>query len=76
MPLLRVRGTLSGIKQRWTDVPYRTTLERNVRMEGIQIADPHNHISHSYSPVKDVAVVGAWHGNTDGLTREVPRSET
>ena len=76
MPLLRGRGTLSGIKQRWTDVPYRTTLERNVRMEGIQIADPHNHISHSYSPVKDVAVVGAWHGNTDGLTRDVPKSES
>ena len=76
MPLLCGRGTLSGIKQRWTDVPYRTTLERNVRMEGIQIADPHNHISHSCSPVKDVAVVGAWHGNTDGLTREVPKWET
>ncbi|MBM4088444.1 MAG: hypothetical protein FJ276_03305 [Planctomycetes bacterium] len=76
MPLLCGRGTLSGIKQRWTDVPYRTTVERNVRMEGIQIADPHNHISHSCSPVKDLAVVGAWHGNTDGLTREVPKWET
>lgn len=76
MPLLCGRGTLSGIKQRWTDVPYRTTLERNVRMEGIQIADPHNHISHSCSPVKDLAVVGAWHGNTDGLTCEVPKWET
>ena len=75
MPLLRGRGTMSGVKQRWTDVPYFTTLEKNVRMEGIQITDPHNHISHSISPVKDVAVVGAWHGNTDGLTREVPKSE-
>ena len=75
MPRLLGRGTLSGIKQRWTDLPYRTTLERNVRMEGIQITDPHNHVSHSYSPVKDVAVVGAWHGNTDGLTREVPASD-
>ena len=75
MPLLRGRGTMSGVKQRWTDVPYFTTLEKNVRMEGIQITDPHNHISHSFAPVKDVAVVGAWHGNTDGLTREVPKSE-
>lgn len=76
MPLLCGRGTLSGIKQRWTDVPYRTTLERNVRMDGIQIADPHNHISHSCSPVRDLAVVGAWHGNTDGLTRDVPKGES
>jgi hypothetical protein len=45
-------------------------------MEGIQITDPHNHISHSTAPIKDVAVVGAWHGNTDGFTREVPQSET
>ena len=52
-----------------------TTLEKGVRMDGIQITDPHNHISHSTAPVKDVAVVGAWHGNTDGFTREVPASE-
>lgn len=75
MALLRGRGTMSGAKQRWGDEPYFTTLEKGVRMEGIQITDPHNHVSHSISPVKDVAVVGAWHGNTDGLTREVPKSE-
>ncbi len=75
LPLLRGRGTMSGGKQRWTDVPYFTTLEKNVRMEGIQITDPHNHVSHSIAPVKDVAIVGAWHGNTDGLTREVPKSD-
>lgn len=75
MPLLRGRGTLSGARQRWTDVPYFTTLEKGVRMDGIQITDPHNHISHSTAPVRDVAVVGAWHGNTDGFTREVPASE-
>lgn len=72
MPRLRGRGTMSGIKQRWTDFPYKTCEEKNVWLEGIQIADAHNHISHSISPVKDVAVVGAWHGNTDGITREVP----
>jgi hypothetical protein len=75
MPLLRGRGTMSGAKQRWSDLPYRTTLERGVRLDGIQIADPHNHISHSTAPVRDVAVVGAWHGNTDGFTREVPAAE-
>lgn len=75
MPVLCGRGTLSGAKARWTGVPYVTTVERNVRMEGIQITDPHNHISHSIAPVKDVAVVGAWHGNTDGFTREVPATE-
>ncbi|HPA17370.1 MAG TPA: hypothetical protein PLU30_06455 [Verrucomicrobiae bacterium] len=75
MALLRGRGTMSGAKQRWGDEPYFTTLEKGVRMEGIQISDPHNHISHSTAPVKDVAVVGAWHGNTDGFTREVPKSE-
>ena len=75
MPLLRGRGTMSGAKQRWSDVPYVTTLEKGVRLDGIQITDPHNHISHSHAPVRDVAVVGAWHGNTDGFTREVPASE-
>lgn len=75
LPLVYGRGTLSGVKQRWSDLPYRTTVERNVRLDGIQITDPHNHISHSFAPVKDVAVVGAWHGNTDGFTREIPRSE-
>lgn len=75
MPLLRGRGTMSGAKQRWSDVPYVTTLEKGVRLDGIQISDPHNHISHSHAPVRDVAVVGAWHGNTDGFTREVPASE-
>ena len=75
MPLLRGRGTLSGVKQRWTDVPYFTTVEKGVRLDGIQIADPHNHISHSTAPVRDVAVVGAWHGNTDGFTREIPASD-
>lgn len=75
MPLLRGRGTMSGAKQRWTDLPYQNTLEKGVRLDGIQITDANNHISHSNAPVHDVAVVGAWHGNTDGFTREVPASE-
>ncbi len=75
MALLRGRGTMSGAKQRWTDVPYFTTLEKGVRLDGIQITDANNHISHSTAPVRDVAVVGAWHGNTDGFTREIPAAE-
>jgi hypothetical protein len=71
MPVIRGRGTFSGDKQLWTGTPNIQTLERNVCLEGIHITDPHNHISHSISPVKDVAVVGAWHGNTDGIGRDV-----
>lgn len=75
MPLLYGRGTLSGAKQRWTDLPYVNNVIIGVRFEGIQITDAHNHITHTNGPVKDVAIVGAWHGNTDGPTLEVPRSE-
>ena len=75
MPLLRGRGTMSGAKQRWSDLPYRNTLELGKRQTANQITDANNHISHSNAPVHDVAVLGAWHGNTDGFTREVPASE-
>jgi hypothetical protein len=71
MPLVYGRGVFSGDKHMWTGTEWVQTLERNVRLEGITISDPHNHISHSIAPIKDVAVVGAWHGNTDGFTREV-----
>ena len=71
MPVICGRGTFSGDRQPWTGLPGYFTLERNVRMDGIHITDPHNHISHSIAPVKDVAVVGAWHGNTDGIGRDV-----
>jgi hypothetical protein len=71
MPLIYGRGTYSGNKQPWTGIPYITTLEKNLNLDGIQIVDAHNHISHSISAVKNVAVVGAWHGNTDGFTREL-----
>jgi hypothetical protein len=70
MPLVRGRGTLSGDRQPWDGVPYRRNVVMNVRLDGITIADPHNHIMHSIAPVRDVAVVGAWHGNTDGFTVE------
>jgi hypothetical protein len=76
MPLLRGRGTLSNAKGRWGGIPYVKTVERNVRMEGIQVTDAHAHLSHSIAPMKNIAVVGAWHGNTDGPTREVPASES
>lgn len=71
MPLVRGRGTLSGDRQPWDGVPYQRTVISHVRLDGITIADPHNHIQHSTAPVRDVAIVGAWHGNTDGLTVEV-----
>jgi hypothetical protein len=70
IPLVRGRGVLSGDKQPWDGVPYVRTVVSNVRLDGITIADPHNHIMHSIAPVRDVAVVGAWHGNTDGFTVE------
>jgi hypothetical protein len=75
MPLLRGRGTLSGAKQRWTDVPYQITVVKGIRMDGIQITDAHNHITHTNGPIRDVAIVGAWHGNTDGPTLGVPKSD-
>jgi hypothetical protein len=72
MPVMRGRGTLSGEKNIWTGVPYVTTEVRNVRLDGINLTDPNNHISHSNSPFRDIAVVGAWHGNTDGQNIEGP----
>jgi hypothetical protein len=66
-PIVRGRGTLSGDKQPWTGVPTSNNLIINVRLEGIQIADPHNHIGGGNAPFKDIALVGGWHGNTDGL---------
>jgi hypothetical protein len=72
MPVMKGRGTMSGEKNAWSGIPYVTTEVRNVRLEGIHLTDPNNHISHSNSPFKDVAVVGAWHGNTDGQTVDGP----
>lgn len=70
IPLVRGRGVMSGDKQPWDGVPYQRTVVSNVRLDGVTITDPHNHVQHSIAPVRDVAVVGAWHGNTDGLTVE------
>lgn len=70
MPLIFGRGTISGDKNVWNSIPYIVTVIRTVKLDGIQIADPHNHVSHSSSPFKNIAVVGAWHGNTDGVTIE------
>jgi hypothetical protein len=72
MPLIFGRGTLSGLRTVWTGVPYVTTQIRNVRLDGINVTDQHDHLSHSKSPFRDIAVVGAWHGNTDGVTVEGP----
>jgi hypothetical protein len=72
MPVMRGRGTMSGERNAWTGVPYVTTEVKNVRLDGVHLTDPNNHISHSNSPFKDIAVVGAWHGNTDGQTVDGP----
>ncbi|MBM3852411.1 MAG: hypothetical protein FJ399_04560 [Verrucomicrobia bacterium] len=76
IPLVRGRGVLSGDKQPWDGVPYVRTVVSHVQLDGITITDPHNHIQHSIAPVRDTAVVGAWHGNTDGLTVEPRPGET
>lgn len=70
MPLLRGRGTISGVKNIWTGTSYLTTEIRNVKLDGINMVDRNNHVSHSNSPFRDIAVVGGWHGNTDGVTVE------
>jgi hypothetical protein len=76
IPLVRGRGVLSGDKQPWDGVPYVRTVVSHVRLDGITITDPHNHLQHSIAPVRDTAVVGAWHGNTDGFTVEPRPGET
>ncbi|MCX6326702.1 MAG: hypothetical protein NT144_08670 [Bacteroidia bacterium] len=70
MPLMHGRGTLSGLKNVWTGISYITNEVKNVKLDGIILVDANNHISHSSSPFRDLAVVGAWHGNTDGVTVE------
>ena len=76
MPTLRGRGTLSGARQRWSDEPYKTTVVAHVQLDGVQITDTHNHLHHSTAPMRDIAVVGAWHGNTDGPTVAVHRPDS
>jgi hypothetical protein len=71
MPLVRGRGIISGDKQLWTGTAHFYTLIKNVCLDGVHIIDPHNHITHGLGYFKDVAVVGAWHGNTDGIGRRV-----
>lgn len=70
MPAIRGRGVLSGQKNIWTSIPYTTTEIKWVKTDGITVTDANNHLSHSVAPFTDVAVVGAWHGNTDGITVE------
>lgn len=74
MPILRGRGTMSGQKNIWTGNPSANSEIRWVKTEGINYTDANNHMTHSCAPIADVAVVGAWHGNTDGLTVENPSS--
>jgi len=72
MPLVMGRGIISGDKQPWTGSANFFTLIKHVRLIGIHIFEPHNHITHGLGYLKDVAVVGAWHGNTDGIGKNVP----
>jgi hypothetical protein len=72
MPLVRGRGIMSGDKQRWTASGSFYTPVKHTCLDGIHIFEPHNHVTHGLSYFKDVAVVGAWHGNTDGIGKNVP----
>jgi len=72
MPTVRGRGTLSGIKNRWSGIPWKHTPVKNIRTKGITITDRHNHLTGSPGPMYDVAAPGAWHGNTDGPAFHVP----
>jgi len=72
MPLVRGRGIMSGDKQPWTGSGNFFTLVKHVLLQGIHIVEPHNHVTHGLGYFKDVAVVGAWHGNTDGIGKNVP----
>jgi len=72
MPLVRGRGIMSGDKQPWTGRGNILTPIKRVCLEGIHIAEPHNHVTHGLGYFKDVAAFGLWHGNTDGIGRNVP----
>jgi hypothetical protein len=71
MPTVIGRGIISGDKQPWTGSSVFYNLIKNVRVIGVHIFEPHNHITHRLGYFKDVAVVGAWHGNTDGIGKNV-----
>jgi len=75
MPTVRGRGTLSGIKNRWSGIPWKHTPVKNLRVEGIQIADRHNHLTGAPGPLFDVAAPGAWHGNCDGPAIMLPAND-
>lgn len=72
MPLLRGRGTLSDLRNRWSSIPWRDTPAKSIRLAGITVTDRHNHLTGSAAPMRDVAAVGAWHGNADGPALHVP----
>lgn len=75
MPTVRGRGTLSGIKNRWSGIPWKHTPVKNLRVEGITITDRHNHLTGAPGPMYDVAAPGAWHGNTDGPAFHLPTDD-
>ncbi|MCC7491710.1 MAG: hypothetical protein IT204_05160 [Fimbriimonadaceae bacterium] len=72
MPRIFGRGTISDWRNRWSGIPWKDTPAKNLRLEGIQLADRHNHLTGSSAPLRDVAAVGGWHGNTDGPNLHLP----
>jgi hypothetical protein len=71
MPMIYGRGTFSGDKQVWTD---RQNLAVKVNVIGVQVTDPHNHLG-VWGIARDVAAVGGWHGNTDGINAWRPEED-
>jgi hypothetical protein len=71
MPLIYGRGTFSGDKQVWTT---KQKVAERVNVIGVQVTDPHNHLG-VWGIVRDVAAVGGWHGNTDGINAWRPEDD-
>jgi hypothetical protein len=71
MPSIYGRGTFSGDKQVWTD---RQKVAERVNVIGVNVTDPHNHLG-VWGIARDVAAVGGWHGNTDGINAWRPEED-
>ena len=65
-PWVKGRGVVSGDKHLWVGDPEINKMIIKVNLEGIVATDPHTHFGGG-GITKGVALVGAWHGNTDGI---------
>jgi len=65
-PWVRGRGVISGDRHMWVGNPVGNKMVIKVNLEGIVATDPHTHFGGG-GITKDVALVGSWHGNTDGI---------